>query len=428
MKYRVKKTLNSAGTSAVGVLILAAVFIGILVGAVIKIIHDCRGDFSGGAILMSALENCVFIMFGLFLGIVGFYFLYVLFLVRPMPYLATVTEVVIGENGQNILIADLSENQKTRATADRTLKLLMKDACPLAVGDSCILMLKEATDRVQTVEAAAESADADAPNVRTERRSYMPVMNILFPFIIAVFAVAGISALFVAVPGLKNGVTISGLITVIAPTAFCIAAVRYGFKAWKQFRRDNDKTIKQEATGFGQETGVPAMPMQFYVKRSMTTVMNQLPDITISDRLGNVLYKIDSPVADPHGCQIINADGTQIGTVRLRTQELDEIQVSLPGGRNFTVRRMLLANSHHANFEITGLDFKVEGMYQEAAVRSLDGKTAAILTSSADLNMPMQVDVQPGFQSNLYLGIIAGCVVISRSMMLRRDLDSMSPL
>lgn len=424
MQYRVKKTLNSAGTSSLGVFIIGTIFTGTLVGAIIKIIHDCRGDYSGGTILMSVLENCVFAMFGIFLGIVGVIILRSL-LLRPVPYLATVAEVLIDENGQSILVAELSENQKTRAAADRTLKLLMQDSCPLTVGDSCILRLKEATDRVKTVEPAAESAVADAPNVRTERRSYMPVMNILYPFVIAIFAVAGISAVVVTVPGLKDGITIGGLIAVIAPAAFSIAAVRYGFKAWKQFRIDNDKTIRQDATGFGQEAGVPEMPMQYIVKRHLTTVMNQLPAIEISDSMGNVLYQIHSPVSDPHGCRILTANGSQIGTVRLHTLELDEMHVTLENCRDFTVRRMLLANPHHANFQITGLDFTVEGVYQQAAIRTLDGKLAATLTGESGMDMRTRVDVQPGIHSNLYLGIIAGCVIVSRSMMLRRDLDRM---
>ncbi|MBQ8940552.1 MAG: hypothetical protein IJ062_01865 [Firmicutes bacterium] len=424
MRYKVLKSNTSDTASPIISIIVGLVFI----GAFALVIWICMGELSGNFSALNfarvAAEHFVELLITGFLGVVGVYILYSVFLQRPKMYLGEVTYKNVVAQGKARMEFCVAENEETAASSSGVYKIVVEDDGTINEGDMCIAEIKESFGAVKTLcKVTREEAEeikqrgviSTGQQVKTQTNSFGRIMDILFKVIIMIFAWIGIASAYNLVMAFVHGRSVIYALTFIIPIGFSVTAVRYALRAKDKFVQDNARGVTQKPVGYGMELAAADLPRRILVERESFSVMGGIPSITVKNDYGMLIYHVHRHAVNNNAYDVETPDGESIAEIKYDPIDMESFKVNVYGAHPFSVRRKLVANPRSADYEIEGLDFYVHGNTAFTRIYKLDGTpvadvTAAVTPSGGYMPAKLSLEVRDGVDMNIYMILIAACI------------------
>ncbi len=427
MKYKVKKTVDSAGAPPFVAMVVSGVFI----GTFLLVLFICFGDISGNYSALNVgrvlAEHFVVLAITGLLGAVGLYILYTLFFQAPKKYLGVVTYKSKLTDGTARMEFKVADNEETEAAVSGQYKIIVEDDGSINEGDMCIAEIKESSYSVRTIckispqeaEQIIQSGLLSGDKVKTQANSYLGFMEFLFKFMGFIFGFMGAACIFNIVLILMQGRSIVKCIPLIFGAVIMFSAVNYAKRAGKKFILDNARKITQKATGYGLENAVTKLPRRLFVEIENFAVMSRNPSITIKNEMGVMLYYVHREIVSNNFYNIETPDGVSVGTIKYDAVDLETYKIDIFGAQSFKLRRKLVADTKSANYEIEGIDFYVRGNTSNTCIYKLDGQAVAEISAGAAQGgiypERLAIETRPEYEMNMYMAAITACIVANNA-------------
>ena len=428
MKYKVKRTVDSAGAPSYVSLIISGIFIGVFLLVVWICVGDLSGNFSALNLGRVIAEHFIELSVTGLLGAVGVYILYVMFLQAPKKYLAVVTYKNKLTNGMARMEFKVSDNEETAASVSGTYKIIVEDDGSINEGDMCIAEIKESSYSVRTIcKISPQEAEEirlrgmfSGDVVKTQTNSYEGFMDFLFKFVAMIFGFMGAACIFNTVLAITQGKPITYWIFFPIAAGIMFSTVRYTLRAKDRFIHDNSRKNAQKATGYGLESFEPKLPRRLFVEIENFAVMSGNPSITIKNEMGVMLFYVHRALVSNNFYNIEKPDGMVVGTVKYDPMDLETYRVEIYGAQNFSLRRKLLANNKSCDYEIEGIDFYVHGSVHDTGIYTLDGRQVARITAGSTpsggyYTEKLAIETKPDYNMNMYMAAITACIVANNA-------------
>ena len=430
MRYKVLKSMSSEGTSIVVPIVVGAVFIGSFLLVLSICLSALGGNFSTLNFARVAASHMIELLITGFLGAVGLYILYTVFLQRPKMYLGTVVYKNSLGNGSARMEFQVAANESTAASVSGLYRLVVEDDGTIIEGDMCIAEIKESSYCVKTLcKVSAEEAKyikqrgvlATGQSVKTQTNSYSGFMELLFKFMMLFFAVVGAGIVYRIIWCIRTGRPIFSVIALVIPLVGTVAAARFAFRAKDKFISDNSRSIQQKPVGYGLEQPENKLPRKILVERENSTVMGGVPSLTVKNEYGMLLYHIGRHATNNNAYDVQTPDGISCAAIKYDPIDMESFKVNVFGAHDFSVRRKMIANTRSADYEIEGLDFYVHGNTAFAKLFTLDGTAVCDFAASAAANgEKLSAEVKTDYEMNLYMILIAVCISANNAREKRR--------
>lgn len=432
MKFKVKRTVDSAGAPPFVSVIVAGVFIGVFLLALSICMGDLGGNYSALNVSRVLSSNIIVLTITGFLGAVGLFILYTLFFLAPKKYLGIVTYKNKLSDGTARMEFKVSPNEDEASELGK-YKIIVEDDGSINEGDMCIAEIKESTYMVKSIcKISRQEADyilqsgmlSTGDVVKTQTNSSRAFLELLFKFMALIFAIACAGCLINAVFSLVYARPIVYFIRQCIMAGVMFAAVKYSLKGRDIFSKDNVKAVSRKATGYGLENFEPRLPRRLFVETENFDVKNGNPSVTIKNEMGVMLYYVHRELVSNNFYQIETPDGVPIGSIKYSPMDTGTYRVELFGAHSFTIRRRQIANNKRADYDIEGIDFHVNGSMSNICIYTLDGETVAEMSAGAAQSgslypEKLSLETKPDYNMNMYMAAIAACIVANNANLKR---------
>ncbi|MGN0396393.1 MAG: hypothetical protein ACI4EF_13600 [Coprococcus sp.] len=375
--------------------------------------EELNGEYTLDSFMEAFSKRGMVVLFAVVFFLFACYLLYYLVFKNAKPYKAVlISKTAEYYKGKNItyMTFKVANEGKMRQMINVHYSCYVDGICGFKEGEEYLIYIKEFNWKIKSI---------GEPDISKKAKERMRNTSLL-PVILGMIFVFGGCAVFLIVKIfydiVKGRAFAINFFPLVIMVIFILAAVRT-YKLWS---KDNSLTSSRVHTGRGLDKGIESLPSGMINSASFSvtrkTGMQETETFMVIDSAGTQVLTVKNSFLMPSIYNIEETDGCDIGVVKNSFDMQRRLVVSLNGEASFSVRRRVQAGT---GYEIDGLDFSIEGDYTGTGnvLLDLDGNEIATINAQENeaglYNMgSFDISVNPDYQNNIYIILVAVCVVI----------------